>query len=37
MPRPRTPNLTVDIGDFIDTKLDSLRCHVSLIGEDPPR
>jgi hypothetical protein len=29
------PNLVVDIGDFIDKKLDSLRCHVSQIGEDP--
>jgi LmbE family N-acetylglucosaminyl deacetylase len=30
------PNLVVDIGDFIDKKYDSLRCHVSQIGEDPP-
>jgi LmbE family N-acetylglucosaminyl deacetylase len=29
------PNLVVDIGDFIDTKLESLRCHVSQIGEQP--
>jgi LmbE family N-acetylglucosaminyl deacetylase len=29
------PNLVVDIGDFIDKKYDSLRCHVSQIGEDP--
>jgi LmbE family N-acetylglucosaminyl deacetylase len=27
------PNLVVDIGDFIDAKLESLRCHVSQIGE----
>jgi LmbE family N-acetylglucosaminyl deacetylase len=29
------PNLVVDIGDFIDKKVESLRCHVSQIGEDP--
>jgi LmbE family N-acetylglucosaminyl deacetylase len=29
------PNLVVDIGDFVDKKLDSLRCHVSQIGENP--
>ncbi|HEU4396402.1 MAG TPA: PIG-L deacetylase family protein [Actinomycetota bacterium] len=29
------PNLVVDIGEFIDKKLDSLRCHVSQIGEQP--
>jgi LmbE family N-acetylglucosaminyl deacetylase len=29
------PNLIVDIGDFLDKKLDSLRCHVSQIGENP--
>jgi LmbE family N-acetylglucosaminyl deacetylase len=29
------PNLVVDIGDFIDKKYDSLRCHVSQIGDDP--
>jgi LmbE family N-acetylglucosaminyl deacetylase len=29
------PNLVVDIGEFIDKKVESLRCHVSQIGEDP--
>src|SRR5206468_6354323 len=29
------PNLVVDIGDFIDKKVESLRCHVSQVGEDP--
>lgn len=29
------PNLVVDIGGFIDAKLESLRCHVSQIGEQP--
>jgi LmbE family N-acetylglucosaminyl deacetylase len=29
------PNLVVDIGDFIDKKYDSLRCHVSQIGDNP--
>jgi LmbE family N-acetylglucosaminyl deacetylase len=29
------PNLVVDVGDFIDKKVESLRCHVSQIGEDP--
>jgi LmbE family N-acetylglucosaminyl deacetylase len=29
------PNLVVDIGEFIDAKLESLRCHVSQIGEQP--
>jgi LmbE family N-acetylglucosaminyl deacetylase len=28
------PNLVVDIGDFIDKKIESLACHVSQIGED---
>jgi LmbE family N-acetylglucosaminyl deacetylase len=30
------PNVVVDIGDYVDKKLESLRCHVSQIGEDPP-
>jgi len=30
------PNLVVDVGDFVDKKLESLRCHVSQIGEEPP-
>jgi LmbE family N-acetylglucosaminyl deacetylase len=29
------PNLVVDVDDFIDRKLESLRCHVSQIGEEP--
>jgi LmbE family N-acetylglucosaminyl deacetylase len=29
------PNLVVDIGEFVDKKLESLRCHVTQIGEDP--
>jgi LmbE family N-acetylglucosaminyl deacetylase len=29
------PNLVVDIGDYLDKKLDSLRCHVSQVGENP--
>ena len=29
------PNLVVDISDFIDKKLESLRCHVTQIGEGP--
>jgi LmbE family N-acetylglucosaminyl deacetylase len=29
------PNLVVDIGDFIDTKLESLRCHTSQLGDTP--
>src|SRR5215218_4470196 len=29
------PNLVVDIGDFIDTKLESLRCHTSQLGDQP--
>ncbi len=31
------PNLVVDIGDFIERKLESLRCHVSQVGDDPQR
>jgi LmbE family N-acetylglucosaminyl deacetylase len=27
------PNLVVDIGGFIDTKLEGLRCHTSQLGE----
>jgi LmbE family N-acetylglucosaminyl deacetylase len=30
------PNVVVDIGDHVDKKLESLRCHVSQIGEEPP-
>ncbi|HEX6675909.1 MAG TPA: PIG-L deacetylase family protein [Actinomycetes bacterium] len=29
------PNLVVDIGDYVDKKLESLRCHVSQVGDDP--
>src|ERR671922_1158987 len=29
------PNVVVDIEGFIDKKLESLRCHVSQIGDDP--
>lgn len=29
------PNLIVDVSDFMDRKIESLRCHVSQIGEDP--
>ncbi|HZD38796.1 MAG TPA: hypothetical protein VE664_09165, partial [Actinomycetes bacterium] len=29
------PNLVVDISDFMDRKIESLRCHVSQVGEDP--
>jgi LmbE family N-acetylglucosaminyl deacetylase len=29
------PNLVVDIGGFIEKKVESLRCHVSQIGENP--
>jgi LmbE family N-acetylglucosaminyl deacetylase len=29
------PNLVVDVTDFMDKKVESLRCHVSQIGEDP--
>jgi LmbE family N-acetylglucosaminyl deacetylase len=28
------PNLVVDIGEFMDKKLESLRCHVSQIGDE---
>src|SRR5215212_5623694 len=28
------PNLVVDIGDFLDKKIESLACHVSQVGED---
>lgn len=28
-------NLVVDVGDFMDKKLESLRCHVSQVGEHP--
>jgi LmbE family N-acetylglucosaminyl deacetylase len=27
------PNLVVDIGGFIDTKLESLHCHTGQLGE----
>jgi LmbE family N-acetylglucosaminyl deacetylase len=29
------PNLVVDVGDYLDKKLESLRCHVSQVGDDP--
>jgi LmbE family N-acetylglucosaminyl deacetylase len=29
------PNLVVDIGDFIDKKIESLSCHVTQLGEEP--
>jgi LmbE family N-acetylglucosaminyl deacetylase len=29
------PNLVVDIGDFLDRKVESLRCHVTQIGNGP--
>jgi LmbE family N-acetylglucosaminyl deacetylase len=29
------PNLVVDIGEFVDKKLESLRCHVTQIGDEP--
>jgi LmbE family N-acetylglucosaminyl deacetylase len=29
------PNLVVDIGDYLDKKRESLRCHVSQVGENP--
>src|SRR6266511_748105 len=29
------PNVVVDIGDYVDRKLESLRCHVSQIGDEP--
>ena len=28
------PNLVVDIGDFLDRKLESLACHVTQVGEE---
>jgi LmbE family N-acetylglucosaminyl deacetylase len=28
------PNLVVDIGPFVDKKLESLRCHVTQLGDD---
>jgi LmbE family N-acetylglucosaminyl deacetylase len=28
------PNLVVDIGDFIDKKIESLACHVTQLGDD---
>ena len=28
------PNLVVDVGDFIDRKIESLACHVTQVGED---
>ena len=28
------PNLVVDIGDFLDKKIESLACHVSQVGEE---
>jgi LmbE family N-acetylglucosaminyl deacetylase len=28
------PNLVVDIGEFIDKKIESLACHVTQIGDD---
>ena len=30
------PNLVVDITDFIDKKMESLRCHVSQLGDASP-
>src|SRR4029453_3854035 len=29
------PNLVVDIGEFVDKKLESLRCHVTQIADEP--
>ncbi len=29
------PNVVVDIGDYVEKKLESLRCHVSQVGENP--
>jgi LmbE family N-acetylglucosaminyl deacetylase len=29
------PNLVVDIGDHLGKKLESLRCHVTQVGEEP--
>jgi LmbE family N-acetylglucosaminyl deacetylase len=28
------PNLVVDIGDFLDKKIESLACHVSQVGDE---
>src|SRR4029453_5386263 len=28
------PNVVVDIGDFIDKKIESLACHVTQVGDD---
>jgi LmbE family N-acetylglucosaminyl deacetylase len=28
------PNVVVDIGPFIDQKIESLACHVTQVGED---
>jgi len=28
------PNLVVDIGDYLDKKIESLACHVTQIGDD---
>jgi LmbE family N-acetylglucosaminyl deacetylase len=28
------PNLIVDIGDFIEKKIESLACHVTQVGEE---
>jgi LmbE family N-acetylglucosaminyl deacetylase len=30
------PNVVVDVTDFMDLKLESLRCHVTQIGDAPP-
>jgi LmbE family N-acetylglucosaminyl deacetylase len=29
------PNLVVDIGDFLEKKIESLRCHATQIGQEP--
>jgi LmbE family N-acetylglucosaminyl deacetylase len=29
------PNLIVDVSDFMDKKVESLRCHVTQVGESP--
>ena len=29
------PNLVVDVSDFMDRKLESLRCHVTQVGDHP--
>jgi LmbE family N-acetylglucosaminyl deacetylase len=28
------PNLVVDIGDYLDKKIESLACHVTQIGDE---